>query len=294
MIKFLTALEKKLISLNQPVVSDYAIFLHAYNLDRDGHYNNIPLHKQKQSISREKGLRLLRELQDHHIIKADRDFKSGIFRVNEVADATAEEVCAIADPFCYISHLSAMTRYGFTHRLPAHLSLTTPSRPQWSSQRDALVERDYGAGCDKRKIIPLQQVTFRESIRGRVVDLQETKFPAKTQNIKGSRARISSIGDTFVDMMSHPVLCGGMTHVMEVWQEHAPTYLEEIIAAVERCTVKIVKVRAGYTLDEYLNIKDSRIESWLSAAQRGGSRVLDPEKPFVSTFSPKWMISLNV
>ncbi len=53
-------------------------------------------------------------------------------------------------------------------------------------------------------------------------------------------------------------------------------------------------MRAGYILDERLNIKNDRIEAWTKYAQRGGSRKLDPSSDYIPEWSEKWCISINI
>ena len=107
--------------------------------------------------------------------------------------------------------------------------------------------------------------------------------------------RVASLGRTFVDMLRKPGLCGGMKHVLDVYREHANIYLPLIISEVDRHGDKIEKVRAGYILEERCGIKNNAtIASWVQFAQRGGSRVLDPDEAYWSTFSEKWCLSINV
>ncbi len=123
--------------------------------------------------------------------------------------------------------------------------------------------------------------------------MTSSKHLGKSIQLRGTRARISTIGQTFADMLERPNLAGGMAHVLDVWSNHADIYVEDIIECIDTRPQKLIKVRAGYILDEYLGIKDSRIEQWLGYAQRGGSQRLDPDSAYTGKFSEKWMISLN-
>ncbi|MDQ8194006.1 hypothetical protein QEH59_06195 [Coraliomargarita sp. SDUM461004] len=216
------------------------------------------------------------------------------------SDRSAEEICGVIDPFGYISHLSAMARYGLTDRRSKALQITLPDaktgKQLWKEQ---IFERDYTeeerTSLSPAEIIsPSPRSSFPIKVRGQEISIKRTSHLADSQPIKGSLSRIEKVGQVFAGMLEEPDLCGGMKHVIEVWEEHAQTYLEEIIEAVESRPKGITKVRAGYLLDELLGIKNPRIENWTQFAQRGGSRMLNPSAPFESKFSEKWMLSLNV
>jgi predicted transcriptional regulator of viral defense system len=218
-----------------------------------------------------------------------------VYRVLAAPDQPADEVCCEVDPFCYISHLSAMQYHGLTTRTPVELTLTTPFRALWKKLRDARMANDYGDDLGEADaVMALQQYNFEAKIRGRVVRRHESRHPGEWRQIRDNATRVATIGQTFVDMLGRASWCGGIHHVLEVWENEARTFLEEIVAAVDRAPTTIIKVRAGYLLEEKLGIRDERIAQWARYAQRGGSRVLDPEAPYEPVFSEKWMISLNV
>ena len=203
-------------------------------------------------------------------LRPDEDLTGYAYRVSDVPDGSAEEITALVDPFCYISHLSAMQRYGLTLRAPEDLILTTPA--DWRVLARAKERQDYGnAPGGEAFCVSLRQVPLSRKIRKRSVMVHATKRTPEIKPIRGSAARIAAVGEVFVQMLDRPELCGGMEHVLEVWSEHAGTYVEDIIAAVERSTEKIIKVRAGYILHERLGLEDSRIDGWSRFAQRGGS-----------------------
>jgi predicted transcriptional regulator of viral defense system len=293
-MNFLDALEADLARRNDPVVTEYEFFRLGMRVYRAETYGGQHL-KRKPDVwdvmrSRSAARRLVRP---RAALIQDGDFGAGVWRVlRATRTGTAEEVACIADPFCYVSHLSAMQRYGFTDRSPEALHLTTPARVLWSDLRSKRIDRDYPDRTEEHP--PLTHIRFREVLRHRRVVVHESRHPATPIDVRGEQTRISPIGRTFVDMLAEPALCGGIHHVLEIWAREAPGWLEDIIQAVDQYEVKLVKVRAGHILSERLGLSDPRIGAWTAFAQRGGSQKLDPDAAYAPDYSERWMISLNV
>jgi predicted transcriptional regulator of viral defense system len=236
--------------------------------------------------------RLRLNLKKTGFIGADRDYGARIIRVLTVSDLPAEEIVCLVDPTCYVSHLSAMQRWGLTDRTPGPLLLTRPDRK--TAQAFLQKYMDDALYDDEENPFPLKVISHPKRVRSRPVSVYETKtYGAHIQN-RGSEVRVSTIGQTFLDMLQKPDLCGGMAHVLDVWREHAATYLDEIVTVVDAVVSGLVKSRAGYIIEEYLGLDHPNVDQWKALGQRGGSRKLDPSKEFAPTFSETWMISLNV
>jgi hypothetical protein len=249
--------------------------------------------------------RVIEELGADRFLRADADFeqtalstRTRVFRVSDIPDAAAEDIACLVDPFIYISHLSALHRYGLTDRQPKMLMLATPYPPLWAQLRERKMLADYGfSSLDEKDIHHFQalhRVMLPADLRSRKLEVHQLTKLHTTQTVADSFARIIEIGSLFALSLDDPTRCGGMGHVLEIWEEHAPTYLEPIIEAVTNYSAPIVKVRAGYILTEKLSLSDSRIDSWKVFAQRGGSRKLDPSEPYAPIYSEDWMLSLNV
>lgn len=186
-----------------------------------------------------------------------------------------------------------MQRYGLTDRSPEALHMSTPARALWTKMREA-GESEILSPASHVTPPKLVRIGIKPIVRKRHVTLHETRHPMPTREIADERARIAAIGYVFVDMLDQPALCGGMNHVLGCFDRHAETWLPDIITAVEAIDSPIIKVRAGYILDEMLQLELPQISKWLDCAQRGGSRKLDPKAPYGSVYSEKWMIALNV
>ena len=197
------------------------------------------------------------------------------------------------DPFAYVSHLSAMQRYGLTDRSPLALHLTTPKRPLWNALRDDQLHRDL-PGLEEIERPVLYRPGFKDTIRRRSIVVHASSHPWTPSAVSGEETRITSIGQTFADMLNEPHLCGGMHHVLDVWESEADQWLSEIVVAIDQLDSKIAKVRAGYILTEVMDIDHPTLHKWEHFAQRGGSRKLDPDADYAPEFSERWMISINV
>ena len=112
--------------------------------------------------------------------------------------------------------------------------------------------------------------------------------------VKGQCLRVSSIGRTFFDMLRNPSLCGGIYHVLDVYEESVKRYLKVIVNELERHGSAIDKVRAGYVLEERLGLSDPCIDGWKEHIQRGGSRKLVADEPYKPVFSDNWCLSINI
>jgi predicted transcriptional regulator of viral defense system len=250
--------------------------------------------------------KVIEALSQDRFLRADKDFESSItistrtrvFRVADIPDAPAEDIACLVDPFTYISHLSALNRYGLTSRQPKMLMIASPQAQIWSNLAREKMTFDYGfapfGGEEPNFFRPLQHISIPSQLRNRMIDLHNVAKEYRIQPVVDGFSRIIEIGSLFAQTLDDQSHCGGINHVLEIWDEHAETYLESIISAVTQFQSPIVKVRAGYILAERLGITDPRIEAWKAFAQRGGSRRLDPSSPYAPTFSEEWKISINV
>lgn len=246
--------------------------------------------------------RVIKNLILTHGLTADPDYGRNVYRVINLGDAPAEDVFALATPFGYVAHLSAMQRWGLTDRRPDALHLVVPAAPaarRRAEERIAMDRRHILDAAGEEGGVPLTNPRPPAILRGRKTVVVTAKELGRWIRVRGGHARLATVGQTFLDMLDRPDLCGGMAHIRDIWREYADVHLEDIAIAIDDAASPIVKVRAGYLLDELLGLGDDsrasgRIAGWLRFAQRGSSRVLDPSKPFAPDHSEKWMLSLNV
>lgn len=286
------ALIEKLELVSASVITDYQLFTIFRELYKNP--EGLYLRGKTPTVS---NYRITRNLLIRaKIITRDKDYNS-TYQILNKQDMSAEDVVCSVDPFCYVSHLSAMQLYGLTDRRPEALHLTIPDQKHLRHLIKEKINLDYGEELDtlpEECIHKLNIVHHPHIVRKRKLNILASAHYGQNLQKRGSQTRIATIGQTFLNMLEEPERCGGMSHVLDVWQEHAQTYLNDIINTVDQASKSIQKVRAGYILNELLSIEEPKILKWLEFAQRGGSRVLDHSKPFKPDYSEKWMLSINV
>lgn len=209
--------------------------------------------------------------------------------------APAEIACCI-DPFAYVSHLSAMEHHGLTDRFPTVLYLTTPPAAEWRRQATAKMHKDLGEGFDRYQNSHLPRLSrpTLPKIGQMTIHSHERSQLGAFRLVGDTSLRVATIGRVFLDMLREPKLCGGIRHVLDIYQSNAKRYFQLITDEFERHGSPIDKVRAGYVLSTLCQLNSPTLDAWVKFAQRGGSRKLDSDAEYSPAYSAKWKLSINV
>ena len=284
-------------NLDQAIISAYSFGLILLRFYSKKSYLGKPVNIQKdipsmlefnRYLDRLKGAGILSQVKGLH----DDKFFAFLGKSNVSA---GEIICAV-DPFAYISHLSAMEYHGLSDRLPKVLFISTLPKSLWGQKAKEKMRKDSEEFIDfpyNELALPRLTKFAGEKIKGLSINRYQSKKIGSFISAEDRRLRVSSIGRTFLDMLREPSLCGGIRHVLDVYEDNAKGLKKLIISEVDRHGTAIEKARAGYILEECCSIKDSVIDEWSEHVTRGGSRKLDPHEAFSSEFSERWCISIN-
>lgn len=281
---------------NSPgITTDFHILKILSEIYKTGYYKESKIRIYKPTLSEGRFKRNRRKLLRNRYMLNHRNFGGGVYQLPGSKKQSVEEQCCFVDPFCYISHFSALQYYNLTNRSPTHLILTTPSPGLWLEKKRERIKLEFqNENFQKLGQQFFVRSAFHKRISGRPVIRHNSNYPGNPIKIRGTFGRISKIGRVFFDTLAQPDWCGGINHVLEVWINYAPKYQEEIVDCVSKSNNEIVKVRAGYIIEEVLNLQNEKVSEWRKFAQRGGSRKLDPMSPYSPKFSKNWMLSINV
>ncbi|WP_041525009.1 type IV toxin-antitoxin system AbiEi family antitoxin domain-containing protein [Gilvimarinus agarilyticus] len=292
----LKALTLSIGNIETPVITKYQLGLLVHRLYCQKKYDGEPVNLHKPYADSADFNKYLKQLLGEGVLSQRRDLPSGVYTLLGSTRWEAEDATCTIDPFCYLSHLSAMSYHGITDRIPIKLFVSSPGSIDWKAYAQERMRKDLKEGFDfyiEGGMPRLQRIGFKKV--GRVdVHCFNSVHHGAYKNVKNRTLRVSTIGRTFLDMLRNPELCGGINHVLDVFEEYGKRYLRLITDEIDTNGKKIDKVRAGYILDERLQIKNDVIDGWSKFAQRGGSRKLDASAEYKPEWSDKWCLSLNV
>lgn len=284
-------------SLNFPVFTQYHLGKLLFGLYKVKQFRGESLIKLQKNYPDGRDLnRIVNRLLSDGVLSEYRGLPSTVFTLLGRELDSVEEIACTIDPFCYLSHLSAMDYHGITDRIPSKMFLSSPSPKDWKVAAFKKMEVDLKedlATYIECGLPQLRRINFKR-IGKQEINVLHSSHLGAYKNVRGRNLRVATIGRTFLDMLRSPELCGGINHVLDVFAQFAPKYLRLITDEIDANGRAIDKVRAGYILDELMGVEDETVASWVKFVQRGGSRKLDHSEEYIPRWSDKWCISINV
>ncbi len=296
-MELIKALSLSIGESEEPVITSYRLGVLVHRLYVTKRYKDHTLSRlAKDFVSSTEFQKVLGKLLSNGVLSSHPDFHGRVFGILGRKTENVSEVACTVDPFCYLSHLSAMRHHGLTNRLPHKLFISSPNHSQWRTEAYNQMRKDLEEEMDvylDGNMPPLTRPVMRKIDRVEIHRFSSVHWGA-FRNVRGKQLRVATIGRTFLDMLRSPKLCGGMNHVLDVWESEAKQCLKPIINEIDQNGKSIDKVRAGYLLEEKLGIKNGTVETWSKFAERGGSRKLDAAEEYAPHWSEKWCLSLNI
>ena len=296
-MNLIKALTLSLGESDRPVLTLYDIGILLHRLYASKKWGDTKIsHLQKECATSAELSRAVNKLEATGVLLPFPGLNRSAFTLLGRKDVDPEEVLCSMDPFCYLSHLTAMGFHGLTDRLPTTIFASSPKSTDWKQYAAERMRRDLGNDFDayiENGMPPLKLIKIEKIKRREVHTIASTHLGAYT-NVRGRTLRVSSIGRTFLDMLRKPEHCGGIRHVLEVFEKQGEQYFPLIVNELDQNGGPIDKVRAGYILQERMGLLNPAISKWTAYAQRGGSRKLDASSEYAPEWSDTWCLSINV
>ncbi len=233
----------------------------------------LPWIQNSGSTSLNKMLRSL--VQDDWLLAV----KKGVYALSSIVSGSPinefEIAMKVVKP-AMISHYSAFRHHGLTDQLPRDLFITTikeTATPQAGQK-------------GKKASFIFNEVTYQF-----IQVKQEFFFGGEKAWIGASHFIVTDLERTLLDGLARPQFCGGLSEVLDAYQEH----IEEVeLVKIINYALKLgvaVSRRLGWVLD-HLEVGLDQIQC-LAQRDHSGYRKLDPSRPPTGNYDPKWRLQLN-
>jgi len=298
-IQLRKAVALKIGALNQPAVTYYEIAVIIFKLYQAGFYKGQKLAQiRKSRASRSDCTHNINNLLENGVLEEGKSARHPeVFSILGMDQGSPNEIVCSIDPFAYISYLSAMEWHRLTDRIGQILFYSSLAPRKWQTFAREKTQKDIGIDQYENYLVDklprLKRLNFKKIGKYNIHRYLSDHLGAFT-SVQGRCLRVSTIGRTFLDMLRETDSCGGIYHVLDVFEEHGPRYIKLIIDEIDRHGTKIDKVRAGYILDECMDVSDPRVKNWQKFAQREGSRKFHAKSSYSNEFSETWCLSINI
>jgi len=278
---------------DKPVISTYEINWYLYELYRDKKFNGLKIGK---ITADEPDYRVLGDavfyLLRNGVISKCVD--GVLYYINNKDKPSAQQVVCSINPCSYISYISAMEWHGITDRIPSEVHITIPTSRYLKEFCSLKIRKDFPLVKNKNFLMPQLMSSISSYDGKKIITHKKTNFKNKNEQFSSGGIRVTSIGETFLDMLKSPEYCGGFNHVVSVFEGFSEKYLPIIVKEFSKNGNSMDKARAGYILEDICGLNHKGIDSWADSVQRGGSRKLISSEPYSNVFSERWCISINI
>ena len=233
----------------------------------------LPWVQKSNAVSLNKMLRSL--VQDGWLLA----IKKGVYALSSLVSGNPIHEFEIATKVvkpAMISHYSAFRHHGLTDQLPRDIFITTikeTATPQAEKQ-------------GKKASFILNKVTYQF-----IQVKQAFFFGGEKAWIGAGHFIITDLERTLLDGLARPQFCGGLAEVLDAYQQHIEKLeLAKIINYALKLGVAVSR-RLGWILD-HLEVGLEQIQC-LAQRDHPGYRKLDPSRPPIGNYDPKWRLQLN-
>jgi len=287
------ALKKIILERHEkPVIGLYEIHWYLYELYRDKSFLGVKIGKVTAA---EPDYRVISDVL-HYLVSGgviSKCIDGYVYAINGRGKPTAQQVVCCMNPCSYISYISAMEWHGITDRIPKILHVTHSSSAFLKKTILEKIKKEFPNIVSHQQLYP-SNISGIDSFDGKKIDFhKKISFKMKAEQHGSGGVRVTSVGETFLDMLKEPDLCGGFDHVLHVFENNYEKYLPVIVKEITKNGNSMDKARAGYILEERLGVKNRNVDLWKNDVKRGGSRKLIPSKPYIHKWSETWCISIN-
>ena len=217
----------------------------------------------------------------------------GVFAVTppfaELLPLSAEEIVQEADPWCVLSHHSAMFRHGICDEPPNHLTVSEFAHDD-SAPLGTTAEEWIGVRNAPRRR-PREALKLRV-VRRRMPDSRS--FGVTVDVSQAAPIRLTDLERTLLDGLKAPELSGGQLLVLRAWR-HATDRLNlsRLVGYLQRINSPVMIARVGFLCDE-MKLAHPYLENFRGKLPRGSSMRLAPGSPFGSRYDTSWNLSINI